>query len=138
MVIGVGDAIAVANGIVSLVRLIDDSFAFYKECRDLKARCQVVKSILEDNQTVFVDNKSLGLDGLKDVVQAATRYLENKRTGWLYRNPFMEKVFFLRIDKFESKLDSWIVTLNLSISVSCSINLKFKLTGIEEHPRCNF
>lgn len=117
MVIGVGDVVAIVNATVSLIRLIDDAFNFYKECRDLKARCEAIKSILQNQQDVFIDNTSLALDGLGDIVQAACRYLNNKRIGWLYRNPFMERVFFLRIEKFEKKLDSWIVTLNLSVSV---------------------
>jgi len=118
----VGDVIAIVQGSVALIRLIDDAFAFYKECRDLKARCEVVKSLLEDNRDVFDDNQIEGLDGLKATVQEARKYLENKKTGWLYRNPFAEKIFFLRLDKFEKKLDSGIITLNLAISVSAYVD----------------
>ena len=113
----IGDVVAIIQGSVALIRLIDDSFRFYKECRDLKARCENIRSLLEDNRDVFEQNEVKGIDGLKAVVEEASKYLENKKTGWLYRNPFVEKVFFLRIDKFEKGLDSGIATLTLSLSV---------------------
>ena len=118
----VGDIIAIVQGSVALIRLIDDSFGFYKECRDLKARCEVVRSLLEDNRDVFDNNQIQGLDGLKKTVQEARKYLENKKTGWLYRNPFVERIFFLRLDKFTKKLDSGIITLNLAISVTAYVD----------------
>lgn len=127
----VGDIIASIDGAVKLIRVIDESFGFYKECRDLKARCEVVKSIIDDNKDGFVRNNTKGLDGLKAVIEQACSYLGNKKTGWLYRNPFVEKVFFLRIEKFEKKLDSWIVTLTLSISVRRAAFL-FLLTSLIE------
>ena len=117
----VGDVVTIIQGSVALIRLIDDSFHFYKECRDLKARCESVRSLLEANRDVFDKNEIKGIDSLKAVLEEARRYFSNKKIGWLYRNPFVERAFFVRIDKFERRFDSGIATVTFSLSVKTSL-----------------
>ena len=109
----VNDIISLIHASVTLIRLIDDTCGFYKECRDLKGRCEVVKNILDVNKEVITDVNAVS--NLNIVLDEVTKYLGNRKTGWLYRNPFVEKVFFLRIDKFQRRLDSSIIDLNISI-----------------------
>lgn len=111
------DIIGLVNAAVAIVRHIDESVGFYKECRDLKVRCKVVQNIIDSNKYVLSIGSDEGLNKLKTVLEEANRYLGNRKRSWLYRNPFMEKVFFLRIDKFVKDLDSSIIALNLSVSV---------------------
>jgi hypothetical protein len=110
-----GDVIAIGQTIIGLIRLIDETHAVAKECRDLKARCEVVKKILDDNQSVLKDGD--GLKSLKDAVEEGTKYLESRKKRWFVRNPVFEKMFFFRIARCEKSLDSWVTTVNLSLTV---------------------
>lgn len=110
-----GDVIAIGQAIIGLICLIDETHAVAKECQDLKARCEVVKKILNDNQSILTDDD--GLKSLKDAVDEGTKYLESRKKRWFVRNPVFEKLFFFRIAKCESRLDSWVSTVNLSLTV---------------------
>ena len=111
----VGDIFSIVTGALTLIRLIDETSGFYKECRDLRTRCYAVQKILGDNQSVLTDHD--GLKDLIDVIDHAIKYLTNRRNKWFIRNPLSEKLFFLRIAKYESRIDSWIITVTLSLTV---------------------
>jgi len=75
-----------------------------------------VQKILSDNQSVLSDHD--GLKDLMDVIDHAIKYLTNRRNKWFIRDPISEKLFFLRIAKYESRIDSWIITVTLSLTVT--------------------
>jgi hypothetical protein len=111
----VNDIISLIQALVAIIRLCDQVKGTRKEIRDLKARAKVVMKLLEDNKTRLSQDD--GLNGLAAVLDEIREYLENRKVGWFYRNPVMEKVFFFKIDSFEKKLDSWSITMVLSLSV---------------------
>jgi len=117
----VADVVGLIQGAVAVIRLCDQIKGTRKEIQELKARTEILKKLVEDNQERLPEAD--GIDGLNAVIKEVRDYLEDRRTGWFYRNPFVEKAFFLKIDGFGKRLDSWTMTLVLSLSVSANQNL---------------
>lgn len=131
----VAEIVGLIQGAVALIRLCDQIKGTHKEIQELKARTEIVKKLVEDNQERLTKND--GIDGLNAVIKEVKEYVENRRTGWFYRNPFVEKTFFLKIDCFAKRLDSWSITLVLSLSVSAIILSHSLLTEVGKNTSCD-
>lgn len=108
--------LAAGSAAAELAKIIDEGFSFSSECRELQGRCNAIRSILNSNPQLINQNIP-ALAELRQRLDKCTKYLESCKERWFIRNPIFEVTFHRRIDKYKSRLDSWIIITTLSLAV---------------------
>ena len=112
------EAVHVALGVI---KIIHEAFGFSAECRELAARCRAIQTILDNNESSFHDVAAIS--ELSDRLVKCRKYLESCKERWFVRNPIFEVTFHKRIEQYKTRLDSWIITATLSLTVLSSLKM---------------
>jgi hypothetical protein len=110
---------AVGNAVL-VMTIVDDAFAFSSECLELQARCRAVESILKANDPSV--QQLPGMAELSERLDKCGKYLKSCKERKFIRNPIFEVTFHRRIDKYNTRLDRWMISATLSLMVCAGQN----------------
>ena len=115
--LGLHTNMSIAVGVIGLAitigQIIEDSFSFSDDCRQLKGRCSAVQAILTENELRELPTMAQ----LETQVQECAQYLESCKKRRFVRNPVFEVTFHRKIGKYVAGIDSWIIIATLALLV---------------------
>ena len=106
-------AVGVIGLAITIGQIIEDSFSFSDNCRQLKERCGAIQAILRDNELIQLP----AIAELETQIQKCEEYLESCKKRRFVRNPVFEVTFHRKIGKYVSAIDSWIIIATLALVV---------------------
>lgn len=111
----VGEVIGAVKAAIFVGALIQEAFAFSTECRELQTRCRAVQTMLEQKESSLRDVS--GITELAESLGKCGKYLASCKERRFIRNPVLEITFHRRIEKYRIRIDSWIITATLCLTV---------------------
>ena len=105
---------------ILVAKIIHEAFVFKKECQQLRIQCLAIQDILDNKISSF--HNDIATTELAEQLNECGKYLTSCKERWFVRNPFFEVIIFNgRIERYKARLQIWITTVNLSLTVLSDI-----------------
>ena len=107
---------------LELAKILHEVWLFSEVCKELHDRCLTLLPILGDPSL----NNNPAVDNLKKLLQECIEYLKACRDDNIHKRlarGAIEKLLLKKVPTFKEKIQVWIATASLSVTVSSSPQL---------------